>query len=173
MDRRRLSGFAMMSRHRMRKTACLLLILALAGCTNMNRDNKLAAGAVIGATLGGAMGWSIFAGSGDVARSLWAVGFGALGGYAGYYVADRLLPADEAEMHKAAYRSLEVEPLGATTPWQNPQTGHGGTFTTTRAFTAKDGRTCRDFTANVTIDAESAALPQTACRRHDGAWVTV
>ena len=157
----------------MHKTACLLLILAVAGCANMNRENKLAAGAVIGATLGSAMGWSMLSGSGDVARSLWAVGFGALGGYAGYYVADRLLPADEAQMHKAAYQNLEIEPVGASTAWHNPSTGHGGSFTTTRAFTAKDGRTCRDFTANVVIDAESASMPQTACRRHDGAWITV
>ncbi|MGE4220075.1 MAG: RT0821/Lpp0805 family surface protein [Alphaproteobacteria bacterium] len=157
----------------MRKAACILVVLAVAGCTSMNRENKLAAGAVIGATLGAAMGWSMFSGTGDVARSLWAVGFGALGGYAGHYIADRLVPADETEMHKAAYESLEVAPLGASTAWRNDQTGHAGSFTTTRAYTAKDGRTCRDFTANVTIDAETAALPQTACRRQDGAWVTV
>lgn len=149
-----------------------LSMLALVGCANSSdRDNLVAASTIFGAIAGGFIGYELF-GTGGFENWLGVALFGAGGGAGAYYAAQKLLPADKAQMNDAGYKSLAVLPIGETSEWSNPDTGNAGSFTPTREFLSKEGQTCREITAVINVEGTKHETRRTVCEIVEGTWVT-
>lgn len=81
---------------------------------------------------------------------------GSAGAVAGYYLAKELIPPQKQAFNDAAYRSLENAAIGETVVWRNAETGNHISFTPTKEFTDKQGRTCRRLQSKITVGAETA-----------------
>ena len=56
-------------------------------------------------------------------------------------------------------------------PWENPETGARGSVTPlSQAYSAEDGRTCRDFLASYVNGRSERWLEGAACRTDHGSW---
>jgi len=56
-------------------------------------------------------------------------------------------------------------------PWENPQTGARGSVTPlSQAYSAEDGRTCRDFLASYVNGRSESWLQGAACKAGQGRW---
>lgn len=117
--------------------------------------------------LGGFLGSKTGKGQGQ----LWATGAGAvLGGILGSEFGKTLDANDRVMMEHTNQASLEHTRTGATSSWQNPDSGHSGTVTPTRTYQQPNGAYCRDFTQTVMIDGQPQAATGTACRQPHGGW---
>lgn len=154
----------------MKKTSVAMLasITLLGACDTMQQaGQKETFGTITGAVLGGFIGSQIGGGDGQ----LWATGAGAiLGAIAGSSVGRSLDAQDRVMMGHTSQASLEHTQIGATSSWQNPDTGHSGTITPTKTYQKSDGSYCREFEQYVTIDGEESKATGTACRQTDGSW---
>ncbi len=148
------------------------LALTVTGCTasgSLDRDDKLAIGAVGGAVVGGLLGYELF-GSGS--GQLIGLAVGAAGGaVGGYYLADRMTQADKRAMESSAYDALTNKAPGEGVSWVNPDSGNSGNVVSTRTFMAADGRLCRDYKTTVNVSGETVETVQTACRTDQGDWI--
>lgn len=145
------------------------LSLAIGGCTT--QPTKQQTGAGVGAVLGAALGYGLGKGHGD--KEL-AIALGALfGGVAGNYFGAELDEKDRLMAAQNLQYSLELNPDGTTSTWQNPNTGHAGSSYPTRTTVREDGTPCREFTSNVNIGGKSEPAYGTACRQADGSWKIV
>lgn len=154
------------------------LVAALAsgsvGCTasgdgRMSRDDKIAAGAIAGAVVGGLIGYELL--GGGQGRYLGALFLGAAGAYGGSLLADRLTRWDKTAMQETAYNTLTETPAGETSTWRNAESGNGGTITPIRTYLNHEGRICRDYKATLSVEGEAFDGMETACRTESGAWV--
>ena len=83
----------------------------------------------------------------------------------------RQLDERDKELANEAFQdSLENKKVGTASSWNNPDTGHTGTTTPTRTYTADSGSPCREFTTTVLIGGEEQQGYGTACRQSDGSW---
>jgi surface antigen len=131
---------------------------------------KQSVGAVGGAILGGLAGAQFGKGTGK----LIATGTGAvLGAFLGSELGKSLDRADKVYMARTTQASLEHTQTGATSSWQNPDSGHSGTVTPTETYQRTDGTYCREFQQTVTIGGERESAYGTACRQPDGSWQIV
>ena len=56
-------------------------------------------------------------------------------------------------------------------PWENPETGARGSVTPlSQAYSAEDGRTCRDFLASYVNGRAESWLQGAACKAGQGRW---
>jgi surface antigen len=56
-------------------------------------------------------------------------------------------------------------------PWENPETGARGSVTPlSQAYSAEDGRTCRDFLASYVNGRAESWLQGAACKAGHGRW---
>ena len=56
-------------------------------------------------------------------------------------------------------------------PWENPETGARGSVTPlSQAYSAEDGRTCRDFLASYVNGRAESWLQGAACKASHGRW---
>ena len=56
-------------------------------------------------------------------------------------------------------------------PWENPETGALGSVTPlSQAYSAEDGRTCRDFLASYVNGRAESWLQGAACKAGQGRW---
>ena len=56
-------------------------------------------------------------------------------------------------------------------PWENPETGARGSVTPlSQAYSADDGRTCRDFLASYVNGRSESWLQGAACKANHGRW---
>lgn len=164
----------------MKKQSLSMLVVvafAAAGCVTGNqidRQDKLAGGAVVGAIAGAALGYSLAGGSGgSTGGQLFGMALGgAAGGYAGYWAADQMSRWDKSAMEATAYDSLEAS-SGQTLTWQNERSGNSGSFTPLRTFLDHKGRLCRDFVTTTNISGEERKGRQTACKNGAGVWVII
>jgi surface antigen len=149
-------------------TALMVAGLALTACTNTvdQWGNKQTVGTGLGAVAGGLAGSQIGGGSGR----LWATGAGVLlGALAGGEIGASLDEADRVSMQQAQTRAYSA-PIGQTINWNNPQSGHSGTYVATRDGTSSDGRYCREYQQTVNVGGKQQSAYGTACRQPDGSW---
>ena len=103
--------------------------LALAGCTEGREKEEL--GTIIGGIGGAALGSQIGGGSG---RIIAAAAGTLLGAFAGRELGKSLDKADVAAAQQAQNKA-HAAPIGQQISWSNPESGHSGTVTPTRAGT--------------------------------------
>ena len=149
----------------------LILIagLMLSACESDNWGQKQTIGTLGGAAAGGLLGNQFGKGTGNVIAT--AVGVG-LGGWLGNEIGASLDAADQAKMQQAQSQAYAA-PVGRTISWNNPQSGHSGTFTPVRDGTASDGAYCREYQQTVTIGGRPQSAYGQACRQPDGSWQIV
>lgn len=135
-----------------------LILLLFSGCNATKQD----VGTVIGAGTGAYVGSQIGSGTGQLA----AVAIGALlGGYLGGSVGQQM---DELDRYKTQ-QVLETSPTGATSSWNNPDTGVAYSVTPTNTYESVSGP-CRDYTTEAVIEGRAEVVHGTACRQSDGTW---
>ena len=79
--------------------------------------------------------------------------------------------ADLAFARTAASDVLTKGDKDSSQPWENPETGARGSVTPlAQAYTAEDGRTCRDFLASYVNGRAESWLQGAACKAGHGRW---
>ena len=73
-------------------------------------------------------------------------------------------------MKQTSQTALEKNPIGRTSSWSNPDSGHSGTVTPTRTYQTASGGPCREYQQTVTIDGKTEQAYGRACRQSDGSW---
>lgn len=143
----------------------VLLAFLLAGCYATGGPGpKTTVGGLGGAAAGGL----IAAAAGGNAPAI--AGATILGGLVGAVVGDRLDAADRRQANATAQYALETAPVGSTATWQNPDSGHYGTFTPTGTYQTASGQYCREYEQTIYIDGQPHQGYGTACRQPDGTW---
>lgn len=61
-------------------------------------------------------------------------------------------------------------PTGTYSTWENPDTGHAGSFTPTRTYQRPTGQYCREYQQTIRVGGEVQESYGTACREPDGTW---
>jgi surface antigen len=149
-------------------TLTMLLVagLSLGGCQSDNWGDKQTAGTLIGAGGGALLGNQFGHGTGNVIAT--AAG-AVIGGWLGNEIGASLDNADRAELERAQRRAYEAR-NGETITWNNPESGHSGTFTPVRDGRSSSGEYCREFQQTVNIGGQRQQAYGTACRQPDGDW---
>lgn len=139
-------------------------------CNQQQTGGGEVLGTLLGAAVGGLVGSQIGKGTGNSV----AIGAGVL---AGGWLGNRMgaaMDCRDRQMHSStAENSLETQKTGTTSTWNNPDTGHTGTFTPTQTYQQSDGTYCREFQQTITIDGQTQQGHGTACRQPDGSWKVV
>jgi len=79
--------------------------------------------------------------------------------------------SDLAFARTAASDVLTKGDKDSSQPWENPETGARGSVTPlSRAYSAEDGRTCRDFLASYVNGRTESWLQGAACKASHGRW---
>lgn len=165
----------MLARLNLRKVrfvgAMLLVASTVGACTNTGTaldqfGEKSQIGAVLGATGGGLLAAAAGGGSTGIAAGV------LLGGLTGGVLGNNLDNQDRRFMAMASHHALEKTPIGKSTAWRNPDSGHGGSFTPTRTIQQSNGGFCREYQQTITVGGEQKQSFGTACRQPDGSWRT-
>lgn len=139
---------------------CLAL---MTGCEG-GPGPKQAVGTAIGAAVGGFAGSQIGKEDGQLAAT---AGGALLGAWLGSEVGKSLDRADQLFQERATQSALEKNPTGQATTWTNPDSGHTGMVTPVKTY-ERQGRPCRDFTQQVTIEGKTETVTGRACRDRHG-----
>ncbi|MES2215009.1 MAG: RT0821/Lpp0805 family surface protein [Pseudomonadota bacterium] len=143
--------------------AVIIATLLLSGCAG----NKQGSGTAIGAVTGGLLGSMFGKGEGR----LLAIGAGALGGaFLGNTIGKGLDDQDKMLLEKTSAKALEYSPSGNTTEWRNPDSGHHGYITPSKAYRDNSGEYCREYTQVIVVGGEKQKAFGKACRKPDGHW---
>ncbi len=147
-----------------------VVALSLVAC--QGSGNKQTLGTLGGAAAGGLIGSQIGSGSGRVAAILAGV---LIGGLIGNQIGKALDDQDREYARQASQQSLSHAPTGSTSAWRNPKSGNGGNFRpTTGPYAGADGRPCRDFEHEITLqDGRREIIRGKACQNPDGSWETL
>jgi surface antigen len=79
--------------------------------------------------------------------------------------------SDLAFARTAASDVLTNGDKDSSQPWENPETGARGSVTPlSQAYSAEDGRTCRDFLASYVNGRAESWLQGAACKASHGRW---
>ncbi len=154
------------------KLLLLLILLSWVGhsqaeCNPNQTGGNEVLGTLLGAAIGGLVGSQIGSGSGNKI----AIGAGVVaGGLLGNRIGSQLDCQDQAYHVDTTQNALEYQPTGQTSTWKNPDSGHAGSVTPTKTYTANDGSPCREFTQTIYVDGQSEEVRATACRQDDGTW---
>ncbi|RQD59328.1 MAG: glycine zipper 2TM domain-containing protein [Desulfonatronovibrio sp. MSAO_Bac4] len=149
------------------KNLIILMIVGtffLAGCAE---SKHTVGGAALGGIAGGIAGTQIGKGSGRTAAIIGGTLAGAaLGGYVGSYL-DRMDQMDKRNLNS----TLESQPTGQTSQWNNPDTNTSYAVTPTNTYQQQETqRYCREYTTEIIIGGEVEQAYGTACRMEDGTW---
>jgi surface antigen len=142
-------------------------LMTLSCTTTEGGVSKTGVGALGGAVAGGLLGEAIGGHTIDVVAG--AAAGALLGGVIGNVLDQR----DRKIAAETAQRSLETSPTGYTSSWDNPDSGHAGSFTPTNTYQRPDGSYCREYTQEVIVGGEKHQAYGTACRQPDGTWQIV
>jgi surface antigen len=149
-------------------TAVAILGLMAASCaqiSNTVQDNpKAVLGTLGGAALGG--GIAALAGGGTGAIVGATLGGALLGGFIG----NRLDARDKQLAAQNAQKAFESSKSGQTSVWNNPDSGNSGSITPTRTYQLANGTYCRQYEQTITVGGEQHQAYGTACRQPDGTW---
>lgn len=146
----------------------ILAASLLAGCAD-NMGQKQTGGALLGGIGGAVAGAQFGKGTGQIAAT--ALGT-LLGAYVGSSVGQSLDRADQAYAGQAEQQA-HAAPLGQSITWNNPDTGHSGTYTPVRDGYDQNGNYCREYQTTVQVGGERQQAYGTACRQPDGTWKVV
>jgi len=154
-------------------SACALATMMAAGDAAAEGCSRTSTGGIIGAlggaAAGGLLGSQIGSGTGNKV----AIGVGVLaGGVLGNELGRNMDCASQEKAIANHQRTLETQPAGSTSNWQNPDAGYSGSTTPTRTWTNDRGEPCRDYVTTVSHEGQTEQIEGTACRR-DGKWVTM
>lgn len=153
-----------------RPSIALLLVVSVAtpSCTQFTQSVENNPKAVLGALGGAALGGGIaaLAGGGTGAIVGATLGGALLGGYVG----NRLDARDKQMASQAAQQSFDSSQTGKTTVWNNPDSGNSGSITPTRTYQLANGTYCRQYQQTIQIGGEPQQSYGTACRQADGTW---
>lgn len=146
-----------------------VLVLSLAACENAGQ--KQTVGSILGAIAGAAIGSQIGSGAGKAV----AIGVGALlGGVAGGELGRELDRRDQEYADAAAERAINETPTGSSSTWQNPDSGHSGTYTPIEdPYRDASGAHCRRVQSTYEIEGEVHTGESTLCRMPDGSLQVV
>ncbi len=147
-----------------------LVAVSLAACAQTG-IKKQHGGLLAGAALGGLAGSQIGGGRGK----LIAVGAGVLlGALLGNEIGKSLDRMDEMHASRSYETAMESTPTGQTVAWNNPDSGHSGTYTPVKTYQSTDsGQYCREFQQTITVGGRTETAYGTACRQPDGDWKIV
>lgn len=154
-------------------SAALMASLMLSGCANNDgttgmggMGTKQTIGGLGGAVVGGVLGSNIGGGKGQ----LIATAAGALlGGLMGSEVGKSLDKADMTYANQTMQQAHSA-PIGQTISWNNPQSGHSGSYTPVQDGYSNTGAYCRQYKQVVEIDGRAQTGYGTACKNPDGTW---
>ncbi len=146
-------------------SALVATSLMLTGCFETG-GTKQTVGGLTGAVAGGLLGAQIGDGRGQIAAA--AVGT-LLGAMIGSEVGKSLDKADMAYADQSLNKA-HAAPMGQTINWNNPQSGHSGTYTPVNDGYANSGAYCRQYKQTVSIDGRQETAYGTACKNPDGTW---
>ena len=143
-----------------------VLLFLLSGCatTTWQENTKAIIGGVGGTAAGGLIASAFNANTAGI------VGGALLGGLIGGAVGNRMDAADRREAYHATQNSLEKNPSGTETKWHNPDSGNRGSVTPLNSYPVSNGRYCREYSHQVTINGKTEQAHGTACRQPDGSW---
>jgi surface antigen len=143
-----------------------ILLFLLSGCatTTWQENKKAIIGGVGGAAAGGLIASAFKANTAGI------VGGALLGGLIGGAVGNRMDAADRQEAYLATQYSLEKNPSRTEAKWHNPDSGNKGSVTPLNSYQEPNGRYCREYSQQVTINGQSEQAHGTACRQPDGSW---
>lgn len=154
-------------------STALIASLALSGCANPDGSTgmggmgtKQTIGGLSGAVLGGIAGAQIGDGRGQII----AAGVGTLlGAMVGSEIGKSLDKADLAYANQSMQQAHSA-PIGQTISWNNPQSGHSGSYTPVNDGYSNSGSYCRQYKQVIEIDGRAETAYGTACKNPDGTW---
>ncbi len=73
----------------------------------------------------------------------------------------------------AVQQALENSLRGQASRWKNKDTGHNGSVVPEKTFLTRDGKVCRLFRHQVSVNTHSASYQDLACRSSVGNWLLV
>jgi surface antigen len=126
-------------------------------------SGTVAAGTVLGAIAGGAIGNHIGHGSGGA-----TVAGVIVGGLAGNAIS-RDMDCGDRHYALTSYSAGFEGRIGERHDWRSADSTNHGSFTPTREY-QRDGNTCRDFREMSSRDGRDHSRTGTACRQTDGNW---
>lgn len=157
----------------MKRLSLILIVMlsfGMAACENGRvAATKQEMGTVLGGVFGGLAGAQIGDGRGQIAA---AVGGALLGSMIGSSIGNSLDRADQAYAQDALYDAHDAS-IGETISWNNPDSGHSGTYTPVRDGYAASGSYCREYQQTITVGGKYETAYGTACRQPDGTWKIV
>ncbi|MEE9545664.1 MAG: glycine zipper 2TM domain-containing protein, partial [Rhodospirillales bacterium] len=131
-----------------RITLTLVAVIFFAACADAQERPKQSIGTLLGAGVGALAGSQVGKGRGKLA----AVAIGTLAGaWAGSEIGKSLDKADRLYAQRTAQNSLEHNRIGQTSTWQNPDSGHSGTYTPTRTYQTLSGQNCREYETTINV----------------------
>lgn len=143
-------------------TVLSLSSFLLAACAN-DGHMKERTGMLLGGATGALLGSQFGKGKGKMA----AIAVGTLAGSMVGSELGRSLDEQDRQLSRGAtQQALES---GQSTNWNNNNSGHSGTITPTRTYTA-DNTQCREYQHRVKINGRYQDAYGTACRQPDGTW---
>jgi len=145
-----------------------LLTVTTSSCTQLSEGVQNNPKAVLGALGGAALGGGIaaLAGGGTGAIVGATLGGALLGGAVGHYLDNR----DKQLASEAAQKAFETSQSGKPTVWNNPDTGNSGSITPTRTYELPNGTYCRQYEQTINVGGQQHQAYGTACRQPDGTW---
>lgn len=147
----------------------LLTASSLSAC-QQGSGPKQTGGTLLGGLAGGILGAQVGKGDGRLV----ATGIGALAGaLVGSSIGQTLDSYDKQLMEKSSRQALEFSPTGSSVEWNNPDSGHSGSFTPTKTYKNSDNQYCREYTQDVIVGGERQKAYGRACRQPDGNWKIV
>lgn len=159
-------GSSLMHVKKITLVSVLTCSLLFSSACQQTAGNNSSTGALIGGVTGALAANHIGKGSGKVAATMLGAFAGAvIGSEIGQYM-------DSLDKQKAneAFTESTKAPVGRTITWNNPESGHSGSFKTVRDGTSSNGEYCREYQSKVTIGGKVENAYGTACRRPDGSW---
>ena len=162
-------------------TSALIASTALAGCADSGFNNgyngggagtgfnKQQIGTGLGAVVGGLAGSQFGGGKGR----LLGTGVGVLAGaLVGSSIGASLDRADMQYAEQAQNRAYTA-PIGQTISWNNPESGHSGTYTPIRDGRTNTGSYCREYSQTIYVGGQQQTATGQACQNADGTWKIV
>ena len=120
-------------------------------------------GTLIGGVIGGILGSKIGKGNGKTLATIAGV---IVGASIGSNVGASMDEADRYCAGQAFVHAKDNQPVA----WTNPDTQQEYTVTPNRSYTQNNGRYCRDYTSNVTVNGRQDQVTGTACKNENGNW---
>lgn len=137
----------------------LFMLSALVACSEMPSRETIGAGT--GAVVGGVLGSEL----GDDSTAA-TIGGTILGAVVGGAIGRRMDQSDRQQVYGSLERN---EPAS----WSNPGKDAEYAFEPTETYRDPDGRLCREYETEVTIEGKRETATGTACKRSDGTWEVI